>query len=70
MMCASNPTIEISKAEDGKWTISTVTAFRTATYTFKLGEEYEETMPGNTLKVCFTAGKLVIIYNEGVSKIF
>ncbi|XP_066146254.1 fatty acid-binding protein-like [Euwallacea fornicatus] len=54
MMCASNPTIEISKTDDDQWTISTSTTFRTSTYTFKLGEPYEETMPGNTLKCTTT----------------
>ncbi|XP_066247798.1 fatty acid-binding protein-like [Euwallacea similis] len=54
MMCASNPTIEISKTDDDLWTISTSTTFRTSTYTFKLGEQYEETMPGNTLKCTTT----------------
>lgn len=50
MMCSSNPTIEISKNEDGQWTITTKTLFRNVSYTFKLGEEYEETMPGATIK--------------------
>lgn len=49
MMCASNPTVEISKSGD-TWTITTSTMFRTIAYTFKLGEEYEERMPGAVLK--------------------
>ncbi|XP_050304985.1 fatty acid-binding protein 12-like isoform X3 [Anthonomus grandis grandis] len=49
MMCASNPTLEISKSEDGSWTFTTTTAFRTVSYIFKLGEDYTETMPGGTL---------------------
>ncbi|XP_076265419.1 fatty acid-binding protein-like [Rhynchophorus ferrugineus] len=50
MMCASNPTIDISKSDDEKWTINTSTLFRTSTYTFNLGEEYEENMPGVVIK--------------------
>ncbi|CAG9760780.1 unnamed protein product [Ceutorhynchus assimilis] len=50
MMGASNPTMEITKSEDEKWTITISTVFRTVVYSFKLGEDYEETMPGAVLK--------------------
>ncbi|ERL92529.1 hypothetical protein D910_09842, partial [Dendroctonus ponderosae] len=49
MMCSTNPTVDISKSGD-KWTITTTTMFRTVAYTFKLGEGYEEHMPGTVLK--------------------
>nr|CAI5862976.1 unnamed protein product [Callosobruchus analis] len=44
--------MEIKKNGD-KWSIITVTLFRTTVNEFKLGEEYEEVMPGGTLK-CVT----------------
>ncbi|XP_056648102.1 fatty acid-binding protein-like isoform X2 [Diorhabda sublineata] len=49
MMCSSSPTLEIAKQND-QWCITVVTLFRTVTSKFKLGESYEENMPGGTLK--------------------
>ncbi|XP_023030130.1 fatty acid-binding protein [Leptinotarsa decemlineata] len=49
LICSSRPTMEISKNND-EWTISTSTMFRTSSSKFKFGEEYEETMPGGTIK--------------------
>ncbi|XP_072381915.1 fatty acid-binding protein-like [Diabrotica undecimpunctata] len=49
MMCSSRPTLEIKKEND-EWTISVSTLLRTNVTTFKLGEEYEEHMPGGVLK--------------------
>ncbi|KAJ8940637.1 hypothetical protein NQ318_020694 [Aromia moschata] len=49
MMCSTKPTLEISK-NDEEWTITVATFFRTMASKFKLGEEYEEEMPGGTLK--------------------
>lgn len=46
MMTASSPTIEISKTDDDKWTVKTSTLMSSTSNTFKLGEEYEETMMG------------------------
>ncbi|XP_046463370.1 sodium/calcium exchanger regulatory protein 1-like [Daphnia pulex] len=45
MMTASSPTIEISKKDD-QWTMKTSTLMSSSSNTFKLGEEYEETMMG------------------------
>ncbi|CAH2000514.1 unnamed protein product [Acanthoscelides obtectus] len=50
IMCNSSPSMEIKK-EGEKWTITTITLFRTAVTEFKLGEEYEEDMPGGKLRV-------------------
>ncbi|XP_026670937.1 uncharacterized protein LOC108626820 [Ceratina calcarata] len=50
MMSMSSPRLEISNDGD-KWTICTISMFRTAQLTFTLNEEYEEHMPaGVTLK--------------------
>ncbi|KAJ8918869.1 hypothetical protein NQ315_011161 [Exocentrus adspersus] len=49
MMCSTSPTLEITKIDE-EWTISISTLFRTTISKFKLGEEYEEDMPGGTLK--------------------
>jgi len=45
MMTSSSPTIEISTSE-GSWTIKTSTLMHSSSSTFKLGEEYIETMQG------------------------
>lgn len=49
MMCASSPLLEIRSNEQGEWTISSSTFFRNVVITFKLGEEYEENMPGGVV---------------------
>lgn len=52
MMCSSSPIIYVSKDEEETWALKTVTFFRTIESSFKLDEEYEETMPsGNTYEV-------------------
>lgn len=63
MMCSSNPCVEFSKSADDKWTITSTTIFRTIINTFKLGEDYEEEMPGATLKV-----KQYLYYYEYICK--
>lgn len=45
MMTTSSPTIEISQNGDS-WTIKTSSLMSSSSNTFKLGEEYEETMMG------------------------
>ncbi|CAH1100483.1 unnamed protein product [Psylliodes chrysocephalus] len=49
MICSSKPNMEIVKEND-TWTISTSTLLKTTVLKFKLNEEYEESMPGGTLK--------------------
>jgi cellular retinoic acid-binding protein 2 len=50
-MAASTPVVEIS-CKDDIWTIKTSTLIRTTELNFKVGEEYDETMPsGEILKV-------------------
>lgn len=52
MMSLSSPRLEIKKNEDDKWTIRTITIVRTVVLLFKMGEEFEESMPsGVILKV-------------------
>ncbi|XP_022917754.1 fatty acid-binding protein-like [Onthophagus taurus] len=46
MMCSSRPELTISVDEKGEWTISSSTLLRTVVITFRLGEEYNEHMPG------------------------
>ncbi|KAL1497594.1 hypothetical protein ABEB36_008527 [Hypothenemus hampei] len=53
IICATNPTIEISKISDNKWSITSKTMIKTSVSTFALGEEYEEHMQGGALK-CVT----------------
>lgn len=54
MMCATSPTIYVSKDEEEHWIFKTVTFLRTMEISFKLDEGYEETMPsGNTYDVGF-----------------
>ncbi|XP_019866421.1 sodium/calcium exchanger regulatory protein 1 isoform X2 [Aethina tumida] len=50
MMCSTSPSLEIATSEDGEWTISTSTMLRTNVSKFKLGEDYEESMPGGIIK--------------------
>lgn len=51
MMAMSSPLMEITL--DGEtMTIKNASLMRTVEYTFKLGEEYVETMPNNTINVC------------------
>jgi len=58
MMTSSSPTIEISTSE-GSWTIKTSTLMHSSSSTFKLGEEYIETMQGGrTIKVHETAAPI------------
>jgi len=45
MMTSSSPTIEISSV-DGLWTMKTSSLMSSSSNTFKLGEEYIETMQG------------------------
>jgi len=45
MMCASSPTMHVTKDEEEQWNFKTVTFLRTIENSFKLDEEYEETMP-------------------------
>ena len=54
-MAMTSPRLEIQKSdEDDKWTIRTITMLRTVELIFKMGEEFEETMPsGVVLKVVF-----------------
>lgn len=62
MMTASSPTIEISVV-DGVWTIKTSTLMSNSSVTFKLGEEYIETMPGGrTIKVPTVASNFFFHY--------
>ncbi|KAG5871998.1 hypothetical protein JTB14_030840 [Gonioctena quinquepunctata] len=49
IVISSRPTLEISKSND-EWSITTSTLLRTSVSKFKIGEEYEETMPGGLLK--------------------
>lgn len=51
MMCNSSPLMEIKSNEQGEWTVASSTFFRNVVSTFKLGEEYEEHMPGGIIKV-------------------
>lgn len=50
MVLMSNPSLEISE-NDGLWTIVQSTMFRTTEIKFKPNEEFDEPMPGGTLKV-------------------
>lgn len=50
MACTTRPSLEIAKNEDN-WTVTISTFIRTSVSKFKLGEEYEEEMPGGKLKV-------------------
>lgn len=55
MMCSSSPTLQIASDENGEWTITTISMFRTAEIKFKPGEQYEEHMPGGVvIKVYYT----------------
>ena len=59
-MTSSHPTIEISQADD-QWTLKTSSLMSTTSYTFKLGEEYEETMKGGrTLKVSILISLIIL----------
>ncbi|CAG9817225.1 unnamed protein product [Phaedon cochleariae] len=49
MMCASHPSLEISK-EENAFVVTVSSLMRTSVSKFKLGEDYEEEMPGGTLK--------------------
>lgn len=57
MMSMSNPTVIISENEDGIWTIGTKTLVRSSEIKFKLGEEYDETMPSGGVVL-----KVIVIY--------
>ena len=60
MISKSNPDVEISR--DGEtWTIATKSLMRTAMKVFKLNEEFEEQMPGATLKVYMPKQSIVYI---------
>jgi len=45
MMCATSPTMHVTKDEEDEWNLKTVTFLRTMENSFKLDEEYEETLP-------------------------
>lgn len=62
-MLSSSPSLEITSAEDGTWTITLTTLFRTVVYKFQLGDEYEEHMPGGiTIKVIFCRHLIFMYY--------
>lgn len=50
MACSSHPSMDITKTDD-EWSITVSTLFRSTVTKFQFGEEYEENMPGGTLKV-------------------
>jgi hypothetical protein len=49
MMGASSPTMFVAKDEEECWNFKTVTFMRTSENSFKLDEEYEETLPNGKL---------------------
>lgn len=60
-MAMSSPLMEIT-LEGDLWTIKNSSLMRTVVNTFKLGEEYEEKMPSNTIKVNYLHNILVFIH--------
>lgn len=51
----TSPTIEISVADDGTFTVKTISTFKNSELKFKLGEEFEEKrMDGITVKTTIT----------------
>ncbi|EFA10745.2 fatty acid-binding protein [Tribolium castaneum] len=63
MMSFTSPKLTITNDGD-TWTITTSTKLRTLKLEFKLGEEYDEDMPGGTLKSTTTVendSKLVTV---------
>ncbi|CAG9864991.1 unnamed protein product [Phyllotreta striolata] len=50
MICSSKPTMVVTK-ENEEWTITTSTLLKSTVLKFRIGEEYEESMPGGVLKV-------------------
>ncbi|XP_011506007.1 PREDICTED: myelin P2 protein-like [Ceratosolen solmsi marchali] len=49
MMSMTSPRLEIHKSDDDKWTIRSITMFRTLELTFKIEEEFEEEMPSGVI---------------------
>ncbi|CAH0560292.1 unnamed protein product [Brassicogethes aeneus] len=50
MICSTSPQLEITSDEQGNWTVSQITMLKTTVAKFKLGEVFEENMPGGLLK--------------------
>ncbi|KAJ8680106.1 hypothetical protein QAD02_015893 [Eretmocerus hayati] len=68
MMTMTSPRLEIEKTEDDKWTIRSITMMRTVVLIFRIGEEFEESMPGGvTLKNVATLDEdgSITIHSEG-----
>lgn len=63
MACSSRPSLEISKNED-EWTFTISSLFRTTISKFKLGEDYEEDMPGGKLKVRIPLNIFLLFNNK------
>lgn len=61
LILTSHPdmTIEYNKDTE-EWTITNISFFKTTVLKFKLGEEYEEYMPGIVLKVISSTPKFLI----------
>lgn len=58
MLGSLHPTITISKVSDDTWTFKTATHVKTTEFTFKLGEEFEETsVDGRLCKVKVLLGE-------------
>jgi len=49
MMCASAPTMQVTKDEEEQWNFKTVTFLRTVENSFKFDEDYEENLPNGKL---------------------
>lgn len=53
MANAASPSVDIAEA-DGKYTLKTISTFKTTEINFKLGEEFDETTgDGRNVKVIF-----------------
>ena len=62
-----SPTVELKKNDDGSFSFTTTSTFKTSTINFKLGEEFdEETLDGRKVKsVCTMEGDKLIQEQKG-----
>ncbi|KAK3867456.1 hypothetical protein Pcinc_027090 [Petrolisthes cinctipes] len=62
---AATPTVEITKDDDGTYTLKTTTTFKTSEIKFKLGQEFEETtLDGRCVKSTITLDGNKMTHNQ------
>ncbi|VVC26568.1 Hypothetical protein CINCED_3A003479 [Cinara cedri] len=65
-----SPVVELTKSDDGKYTLSSNSAFKNTSITFKLGEEFDEVTPdGRKVKSTVTQEGNKLLHTQKSDKL-